>query len=523
MRAGREVWALAVPAAVVAWADPVLAQVHVFLAREEGARRVLPGASRVAELRRHLSATETSALEARLGCPLDEGGFHAFVGLEADGGPAGVALIVNEVGKVQPITFVVGVDPAGRVAGVEVLAYREEIGGEVRHERFLRQYLGKDLGSPVRVGRDIVHITGATLSCHAACRAVRKALAVHELLFASGGAAVALEAAAHAAWTVEVGVRDPEAPVVRTLVLMGTMCSVCLFEPEGEKDREATDRAADAAFAEIARWEAILSPFREDSELSRLNAALPAGPVRPTPALGAWLLEALGWARSTGGASDPTAGALVECWRRAVAAGRTPTEAERREALARVGHARVHLADGLLEAHDGMLLDPCATGKGWAVDRAVEVLRARGVRSALVNLGGDLYALGAPPGRPGWRVAVRDPRRPEWLQGVLTVRDRAVASSGAYERVWVVGAGRHAQVLDPFTGVPVEAVAGSVAVAASAVAADALATASMVLGGDAARAVLAAAGAEGLLVDALDPARDAATPGWEAVFDPAAR
>lgn len=95
-----------------------------------------------------------------------------------DGDYLGIAIVADEKGKYRPITFMAGVGPDLRVVDVRVLTYRESRGGEVRHKRFLRQYRGKSGASPIRINRDIINITGATISVHALNVGVRKALAV---------------------------------------------------------------------------------------------------------------------------------------------------------------------------------------------------------------------------------------------------------------------------------------------------------------------------------------------------------
>jgi len=95
----------------------------------------------------------------------------------------GYGVIVEEIGKHQPITFIVGVRPDGKVAEVAIMAYREPYGGEVRYPRFLVQYTGKTLRDPLLPYRDIHNITGATLSCQSIGQGVRKALALVHVLF----------------------------------------------------------------------------------------------------------------------------------------------------------------------------------------------------------------------------------------------------------------------------------------------------------------------------------------------------
>lgn len=97
----------------------------------------------------------------------------------------GYAVVLDERGKYRPITFLVGADPAFEVRGVEVLVYREDRGGEVRHRRFLRQYAGKTLADPIRTHRDIVNVTGATISVTSLNTGVRRALATLREVYGS--------------------------------------------------------------------------------------------------------------------------------------------------------------------------------------------------------------------------------------------------------------------------------------------------------------------------------------------------
>jgi hypothetical protein len=104
-----------------------------------------------------------------------------------DGALRGYAMVLEEKGKYRPITFLVGTNPTLAVEGVEVLVYREDRGGEVRHARFLRQYEGKTIDDPIRTHRDIVNITGATISVNALNAGVRRALETLARAYADGG------------------------------------------------------------------------------------------------------------------------------------------------------------------------------------------------------------------------------------------------------------------------------------------------------------------------------------------------
>ncbi|MFT4571581.1 MAG: Na+-translocating ferredoxin:NAD+ oxidoreductase RnfG subunit [Candidatus Binatia bacterium] len=156
---------------------------EVFLAEDEAPGAVFPKADR---FERHDVATNEN-LRARIAEALGrakptvlEPSYPLFEAWKNDE-LLGRAIIVQEIGKHRPITFIVGVEPDGDIAGVSVMVYREAYGGEVRSGRFLTQYRGKDSRAPLLPGADIRNITGATLSVQAIGRGVKKAIAVAAL------------------------------------------------------------------------------------------------------------------------------------------------------------------------------------------------------------------------------------------------------------------------------------------------------------------------------------------------------
>jgi hypothetical protein len=165
---------------VLAIAAPTVAQEGVFLTEAEAPAAVFPDADRF----ERSEVPVTPALRARMEATLDgthpslwEDRYVVFRALRGET-PIGRALIVEEIGKHRPITFVVGLRPDGTVQDVAVMAYREAYGGEVRSQRFLVQYRGRRAGDPLRPYREIKNIAGATLSVEAASRAVKKAQAL---------------------------------------------------------------------------------------------------------------------------------------------------------------------------------------------------------------------------------------------------------------------------------------------------------------------------------------------------------
>ncbi|MDA0745284.1 MAG: FMN-binding protein [bacterium] len=151
--------------------------ITVYLTPEEALQKAFPNADTVWSETWIPTPAERKRIERKLGWRLDEPDFTVYHGL-VNGQPAGYALITEQVGLYKPITFIVKTDPKGHVESVWVMVYRESRGGEVRRQRFLSQYRKKMLDSPIRINRDIIGITGATLSVRALNAGVKKVLAI---------------------------------------------------------------------------------------------------------------------------------------------------------------------------------------------------------------------------------------------------------------------------------------------------------------------------------------------------------
>lgn len=233
--------------------------------------------------------------------------------------------------------------------------------------------------------------------------------------------------------------------------------------------------AAEAALDAIDDLESQLTVYRDDSEVSRLNATAADGPVAVEPRL-----------------FDLAAGALVKAWGFFRREGRVPPPAELGAARAASGTRHVVLDPGSRTVkfrRRGLELNLGAIGKGYALDRAAEVLREGwGVRSALLSGGGSsVYAIGTPPGDPrGWPVEVRHPWRDDAL-ATVRLTDQGFGTSAATFQFFEYNGRKLGHLLDPRTGWPAAGTASASAVAPTAADADALSTAFFVLGADAAR------------------------------------
>ncbi len=216
-----------------------------------------------------------------------------------------------------------------------------------------------------------------------------------------------------------------------------------------------------AALDEIERVEALLSTYRPESELSRLNAALAetyswGASVEVSGELWGFLSLCRDAWELTDGAFDAAAGVLSETWGFRQRRPRWPRDDEIAAALSRCGMGRVRLdaARRCVSADTaGVRFNPGAVGKGWALDQAMELLRDRGVTNALLSAGGSsVRAMGEGPGGGGWPVVL--PRG--GVRPVRFLRDAAMATSGDTEQFLEYGGKRLAHVIDPRTGMAVQ-------------------------------------------------------------------
>lgn len=338
---------------------------------------------------------------------------------------------------------------------------------------------------------------------------------------AAGGLALLLGACAQPPAATPPRPREPLQEALQDgTYAMGTVFELTLLGSE----RAALEPVRDAVFAEVERLERLLSTWRADSDVSRLNrAAGVAQEVDPAVA------ELLGLSRrhalASRGSFDVTVGPLVELWRQAAERGALPSQAALDAARARVGAQRMRVGPGArAELPDGMALDLGGVAKGYALDRVLPILRAAGIESALLVFGqSSTLAVGAPPDSPaGWRLLARAPGG--GFDGVLTLRDRALSVSGSLGQFYEIGGRRYGHVIDPRNGRPLERAREALVIAPDATLAEALSKALLVLGErEGIEVVAGQPGCEGLLLDA-DGARHA-TPGWQAAtaYEPLAQ
>ncbi len=257
---------------------------------------------------------------------------------------------------------------------------------------------------------------------------------------------------------------------------MGSRARVVLYAP----DEASAAAAAAAAFAEMDRLNAVLSDYDPSSEAMRL-CRTPGVWVEVSPVLLDILLKSRELRDTTEGAFDPTIGPLTTLWRQARRVNAVPDVEEIRQALSLVGmqFVEINAAQSRVRLRlDNMRLDFGAIGKGYAADRALDVLEARGFPAALVDLGGDI-AIGRPPpvGTHQWMIARDGDHTPSTAHPMT-----GVATSGARFQFIEADGVRYSHIIDPRTGYGVTAPVSVTVTADEAWLADALASAVSVSG-----------------------------------------
>lgn len=270
---------------------------------------------------------------------------------------------------------------------------------------------------------------------------------------------------------------DPLAAVHRERYAMGTMFNVVIYHDEVA----AAGRAAEAALDEVVRLDAVMSHYKADSELSRVNREARRGFVAVEPGLYEVLERSLAVSRASDGRFDVTVAPVIRAWKQALEQGREPSAEEIERARRCVGYRHLELRPphevrfGL----DCLELDLGGIGKGFAVDRAMAIIEAAGIRHAVVNAGGStIAAVGAPPGLEGWPVALE---APAGGRRTLLLRGEAVSTSRQQLRSLPFGRGAFGEIVEPGAAAPTSRDETITVVARDATSADALSTALLLM------------------------------------------
>ena len=273
---------------------------------------------------------------------------------------------------------------------------------------------------------------------------------------------------------------------------MGTIFTVAVYG----RDRTFLSEVVEQVFEEVDRLDEQMSNYKPDSELSVINREAASHPVIVEPGLFHLLEVCVQRSEQTGGAFDITVGPLMKSWGFFRGRGRLPTPAELSEVLKRVGYRHIKLdAERRTIQFDesGVEIDLGGIAKGYAVDRAVDILRSNGIASALVSSGtSSIYALGSPPGAQGWKITLRDPYDAHKAADVIHLQNYSLSTSGSYERFFEIDGKNYCHIMNPHTGWPVQGVHSAAVLAATGTDTDGRSAGCFVMGVDGTRKYLAA-------------------------------
>jgi len=479
----RAVW-LAASAVMTASAVPAAGE--VYLNEAQALAIILGQKAIVRKEQKTLDETLRTKLERSGNLRFPEASYTFFIATQA-GQAEKYAIQMKEIGKTEPLTFMVGMSPEGKVTEVVIMVFRENRGWEVKEKRFLNQFRGKMLRNSIRVDEDIINYTGATLSSKAVARGVKRALFLLDAFY-PGEARYKLAPASQ--FTLPL----PMSPVLKaadsqgSLALyrqsryaMGSICEIRLWC--GSCDE--AHRAFATGFAEIRRIEGVFSAYRVDSELASVNRNAGSRPVQVSEEFFDLTRYAVRSWRQYGGSVDVTVGPLIRAWGFREGEPRMPSRTELLEAQELVGSNKVNLdqrARTVWFYRQGMELDFGGLAKGHAAKRVARVLQKQGINAALVNLGGSsLCASEAIPSATAQdRCNETGLAFGEWPIGIIHPGDAtqcpvhlllkpgwSLSTSGTSERQFEAGGQILSHILDPRTGWPLSGVRSVTAVARS--------------------------------------------------------
>ncbi len=297
---------------------------------------------------------------------------------------------------------------------------------------------------------------------------------------------------------------DPKPNIYKeTQTLMGTLVEIKLVTP----DPSAAKKAFAAAFAEFVRIDKAMSIHSAESELTRINQAAGKEFLSVSPEIFQLILQSNYYAELTGGAFDVSIGPLSRLWGFYDKQYHKPSQAEIAALLPLVEYRAILTQNpppAIRLAQPGMSIDLGAIAKGYAVDKAINILKQQAITAAIVNAGGDVRTIGSKPDGSLWNIGIQHPRKPKLILASLQVDNQAVVTSGDYEQFFIYQGVRYHHILDPKTGKPARVCQGVTVVAQSTAAADALATWIFVLGPEKGMQLIEGLpDTEGLIIDAV--------------------
>ncbi|MGZ3765210.1 MAG: FAD:protein FMN transferase [Mucilaginibacter sp.] len=268
----------------------------------------------------------------------------------------------------------------------------------------------------------------------------------------------------------------------RVLRLMGNRFEISVVD----YDADAADEHIDSAIEEIRRIEKLLTTFSDDSQTNKINHNAGLRAVRVDEEVFNLIARSLKISDLTQGAFDITYGSIDKSlWNFDVNMTSLPDAETARKAVSLINYRNVILDESkctVFLKEKGMRIGFGGIGKGYAADKAKQLLQARGVRSGIVNAAGDLTTWGTQPNGDAWTIAIADPDHSVTPFSTLKISNMAIATSGNYEKYATINGRKYSHTIDPKTGLPVSGIKSVSIISPSGELADAMATPVMVMG-----------------------------------------
>ncbi len=271
-------------------------------------------------------------------------------------------------------------------------------------------------------------------------------------------------------------------------IVMGTFARVVAIAD----NQDVANKCIDAAFNEFYSVDNLMSDYKSDSDISKVNRDGFKQAVKVSQSTYEVVQKSIEMSKLSGGAFDITVKPLVELWQKAGETNSTPTQEQLEQTRAKVGYDKLVLDANQMSIRfktEGMKLDLGAIAKGYAVDKAVEAMKKEGAIGGMASIGGEVRCFGiSPKGQGGWLIGIQDPRKSsnnlQNQQSLLKLKmsDCAVSTSGDYNRFVTVANKRHSHIINPNTGQSAEELCSVTIIAKNSADADALATAVSVMG-----------------------------------------
>jgi thiamine biosynthesis lipoprotein len=287
--------------------------------------------------------------------------------------------------------------------------------------------------------------------------------------------------------------------VQKTESIMGTEVTITVVA----RSYEEGETSIEAGMAELRRLDAMMSLYKDDSEITKVNLAAGKNPVKVSPEMIEVVEHAAEISKLSGGAFDVTIGPLVVLWQMRLKEGKVPTDEEIARVRSLVNYQNIVIdkkASTIFLKKPGMIMD-FGGMKGYTADRVAYLFKKRGINNAIIAVAGDIWVLGHREDGKPWRIGVQHPREHDKTLTVLDLSDQYVSTSGDYERFVIKENKRYHHIIDPRTGKPSKGTISATLIGDKGAIIDPLTKVPFILGPDDGMKIVKKLGAEAIIVD----------------------